>query len=93
VLSDGRTGNYLGAVGQRCPGLVLAVGTALTQQHSPIAFDEPDDLPGRHKYSLAASRFKCLVLNTSVEGIRSYARMVAWRVSGKRDWHGGYPAR
>ena len=36
MLGDGRTGSYLGAIGQGDPGLVLAVGTALAQQNPPL---------------------------------------------------------
>src|SRR5580693_4484876 len=41
-------------------GLVLAVGTALAQQDTSVALDEPHDLPGCHQYSLATNHFKCL---------------------------------
>lgn len=67
MLGDGGAGSYLGAVGQSCPGLVLAVGAALAQQDASVAFDEPDNLPGCHQYSLATNHFKCLALNTMVE--------------------------
>ena len=64
MAGDGGTGSYLGAIGQGYPGLVLAVGTALAQQNPSVALDEPDNLPGRHQYSLATNHFKCLALNT-----------------------------
>jgi len=67
VLGDGSAGSYLGAIGQSCPGLVLAVGTALAQQDTSVALDEPDNLPDCHQYSLATNHFKCLALNTKVE--------------------------
>jgi hypothetical protein len=67
VLGDGSAGSYLGAIGQSCPGLVLAVGTALAQQDTSVALDKPDDLPDCYQYSLAANHFKCLALNTTMK--------------------------
>jgi hypothetical protein len=91
MVGDGRTGSYLGAIGQSCPGLVLAVGTALAQQDPSAALDKPDDLSGCYEYSLSTKHLNCLATKRwlAAKDLRFPLRLVQVFTSSRRA--GGQP--
>jgi hypothetical protein len=67
------------------------MGTALAQQDTSVALDEPDNLPDCHQYSLATNHFKCLALNTKWSNTEQGTRRLADRRRGAsfRAGHAG----